>query len=190
SNFGRVKSFKKCRGISVRMLKQIKNNYGYFYIDLYKNGKKNSKLIHVLMYETFIEEIPEGYIIHHKDLTKNNFLVNFELMEKKEHTRIHHKGKIILEKTKKLISDKNKGTNHPFYGKYHSEETLDLMRKNHADVKGENHPRSILKEQDVIEIRKLCDEGIMLQSEIGRKFGVSPITISSIKNNKIWKYLN
>lgn len=32
------------------------------------------------------------------------------------------------------------GENNPFYGKHHSEETREKMRKNHADFSGKNHP--------------------------------------------------
>ena len=37
--------------------------------------------------------------------------------------------------------------------------------------RGENHPNVILTEQSVIKIRKLCDEAILTQKEIGEKFG-------------------
>jgi len=56
-------------------------------------------------------------------------------------------------------------------------------------LRGENHPRSILKEQDVIEIRIDLKEGILTQAEIGEKFGVNQNTISKIKNNKLWKHI-
>jgi len=100
SNLGRVKSFKKCRGIDVRILIQNKDKDGYLFVGLYKNGKPKTKLIHILMYESFIEEIPEKYIVHHTDFTKNNFLDNFEIMTNEEHLRLHNEGK-----------------NHPMYGK-------------------------------------------------------------------------
>jgi len=176
SNLGRVKSLKFKKE---KMLKQIKNNYGYFYIDLYKNGKKNSKLIHVLMYETFIGEIPEEFVIHHKDFTKNNFLDNFKIMINREHRKLHMNGKNHYnfekhpsEKTRKLMSEKKKGENNYNFGKNFS---------------GGNGPASKLKEQDVIQIWKYIDEGILTQKEIAKKFGISPSTISDIKNKRSWK---
>jgi len=54
---------------------------------------------------------------------------------------------------------------------------------------GENHSQSILTEQKVIQIRKLCDEGILTQAKIGEKFGVSRRTISNIKNRRTWKHI-
>jgi len=64
-----------------------------------------------------------------------------------------------------------KGENNPNYGK---------------DFSGENGPRSILKEQDVIQIRLLSDEGLLTQREIGKLFGVDSTTISKIKTGKNW----
>jgi hypothetical protein len=46
-------------------------------------------------------------------------------------------GAIRSEETRKILSEKNKGKNHPFYGKKHSEET---RRKNSEANKGKNHP--------------------------------------------------
>jgi len=86
SNFGRIKNKK---GL---ILKQRKDNYGYWIINLYKNQKKRTKKIHILMYETYISKIPEGYIIHHKDNTKNNFLENIELMMINKHNKLHSNG--------------------------------------------------------------------------------------------------
>jgi len=209
SNFGRVKSFIKWNGTDERILKQNTNNKGYFQVKLYKNGETENKSIHILMFESFIEKIPEGYIIHHKDFTKNNFLDNFEMITKFEHDNLHNKGKNHYmfgkhhsEKTKQLMRENhadNKGENHPMFGKrgndsprfgkHHSEKTKQLMRENHADNKGENNTQSILLEQDVIEIRRLLDEGILTQIEIAKKFDVSPATVSLIKLRKIWKYI-
>ena len=55
--------------------------------------------------------------------------------------------------------------------------------------KGENHPRSKLKEQNVIEIKINLKEGILTQIEIGEKFGVNRVTISDIKRKKTWKHV-
>jgi len=165
SNFGRVKSFKLK---DVKILKQCKK-CEYLFVNLWKNKKPERNYIHILMYKTFIEKIPEGYIIHHKDFTKDNFLDNFQLMTKSEHSRLHKKGKIVLEKTKELM----RGKNNPMFG---------IKRC------GELGPFHKLIKQDIIEIRKLCCEGILTQKEIGKLFGVNNRrTISSIKNNKSWK---
>jgi len=180
SNLGRVKSFKKCRGIDVRILEPYENTRGYFYVNLYKNKKEEPKQIHTLMYETHIEKIPKGCVIHHIDFTTNNFMDNFEMMTKSEHNSIHKKGE-----------------NHPNYGKHLSEETKkkqsearkEKFKTGELNLKGENGPNHILTEQDVIQIRIDLDEGILTQKEIGEKFGVSKSTIFAIKNRKIWKHV-
>jgi len=173
SNFGRVKSFKKCRGTYERILEPVENNQGYFIVGLCKKGEKQkTKKIHILMYETHIEKIPKGYVIHHIDFTKNNYLDNFEMITDFEHRSLH-----------------NKGENHHNYGKHPSEETRKLISENHADVKGENNKNSILTEQKVIQIRVDLEEGVLTQTEIAKKFGVSKSVISDIKRRKTWKHI-
>jgi len=162
SNLGRVKSFKEWPNINI--LKQIKDTNGYFVISLYKNGKYKNKYIHILMFEYFIKEIPEGYVIHHIDFSKDNILDNFQLMTKSEHRKIHTEGK-----------------NNPFYGKKRPEHSKRMS--------GENSPSVKLKEQDIIEIRKHLNEGILTQKEIAGLFNVNQTTISDIKLRKSWKYV-
>jgi len=172
SNFGRIKSFK--RYLEGKILNLHKNNYGYFRVSLYRNKKVKYKEIHILMYESFIEEIPKGCVVHHIDFIKeNNILDNFQLMTKSEH-RIKH----------------NEGENHPMFGKHHSEKTKQLISEHHANSKGENNPNSVLTEQIIIQIRKYLNEGILTQKEISKMFGVSISIISRIKNNNIWKHIN
>jgi len=173
SNFGRVKSFKKYHGVDVRILKPNKNNNGYFYFRLYKNKREKTKQIHTLMYENHIEKIPEGYVIHHIDGNEaNNILENFQMMTDEEHKKLHMEN--ISEETRQLMSEKKKGEANTNYGK---------------DFSGENGPNSVLKEQDVIEIRIDLKEGLLTQKEIGEKFGVSHHTISDIKRRKTWKHI-
>jgi len=132
------------------------------------------------------------------------------MSEKKKGENNSFYNKKHSEKTLKLLSEKRKGENHPrgMLNKHHSEKTKELISENHVDNKGENNPmygkyhseeslklmsennsRSTLKEQDIIQIRLLCDEGILTQAEIGEKFGVSRGAISKIKNRKTWKHI-
>jgi len=92
SSLGRVKSFKRYHGTDIRILEPIEDGGGYLCVNLCKNNKSKPKRVHILMYKTFIEKIPEGYVVHHKDFTKNNFLDNFEMMDDKEHRKLHNKG--------------------------------------------------------------------------------------------------
>jgi len=64
---------------------------------------------------------------HHKDKnTFNNSINNLELMKSKDHVSLHHLGKFVSERTKKLISKNHydvSGKNNPNFGRHHSEET-------------------------------------------------------------------
>ena len=52
--------------------------------------RRRSYYIHRLVWETFVGEIPKGYIIHHKDGNRqNNCLSNLQLVTSKEHHDIH-----------------------------------------------------------------------------------------------------
>lgn len=70
---------------SKRWLKPQKNNSGYYTIGLSVSGNVTKKLIHRLVWETFIGIIPDGLEINHKDEDKsNNQLSNLELLSHKE----------------------------------------------------------------------------------------------------------
>lgn len=168
SNYGRIKSFIEWHGTDIRILTQIKVN-GYLRVNLCKNGKCGFKKIHRLLFETFYNyKLKEGECIHHINKNSlNNYLDNLQLMVKSEHHSFH-----------------NSGENHPFYGKHHSEKTKQLMSEKKSR---ENHPSSVLAEQDAIKIRELSDEGNLTQREIAKLFGVAQPIISYIKNGKIWK---
>ena len=55
------------------------------------------------------------------------------------------------------------------------------------DRSGASNPKAILKETDVIEIRKLYRTGWYTQKELGDRFGVTREGISGIVNRRIWK---
>lgn len=62
-----------------RFLTNQKSKKGYCIIQLCEKGKVKSKSIHRLVYETFIEEIEEGFEINHIDGNKdNNHFTNLE----------------------------------------------------------------------------------------------------------------
>ena len=65
SNFGRLKSFKRCSDGYILSEKNEKG--GYFSVVLRDpiQNKRRSVRIHVLVAETFIGEIPKGYHVHH-----------------------------------------------------------------------------------------------------------------------------
>ena len=66
--------------------------------------------------------------------------------------------------------------------------TQDKMNKG-RHVKGEDQHKSILTESDVVRIKKLLKKGVLTNTEIGEKFGVSSWAISRIKCGKNWKHV-
>jgi len=167
SNIGRVKSFKKWRGTSERVLKPYKIG-DYFRVDLCdKNGESKTKLIHRLVFETHNSyRLKDGEDIHHINEDKeDNIFDNLIMMSESEHSSFHSTGK------------------------QHSEKTRNKMSENHLNTKGENNPNHILIEQQVIQIKLLLKEGILTQQEIADMFGVSRLTISDIKHGRRWNHI-
>ena len=83
-----------------RQFKLIKGslNNGYIMLDFIHNGKRVIPRVHRLIIEAFIGEIPEGYVVNHKDLNRsNNSLSNLEAITQADNARhafasnaIHH----------------------------------------------------------------------------------------------------
>lgn len=99
-------------------------------------------------------------------------------------------GKHHSEEAKRKQSDKKKGIKCPEHskrmkGRSVSEKTKKLISEKQ---RGENNSRSILTEKNVIEIRIDLKEEILTHKEIGKKFGVHQTTISHIKTRRIWKH--
>ena len=57
------------------------------------------------------------------------------------------------------------------------------------DQKGENNGRSKLTESKVIEIRKLLEEGQLIQEKIAEIFNVHRSNITQINTRKIWRHI-
>jgi len=181
SNIGRIKSLKFGKE---KILKQCKDGKGYFCINLYKNGKCKLRKIHILLYETFNNyKLKNNECIHHKDENKeNNNFDNFKLMTKSKHRYYHMK------------YDNNLRS---MLGKHHTNNTKNIISKTmkekfknkELNLKGENHPRHKLTEEQVIQIKLLLKEGILTQQEIADMFCVSQMTISYIKRGKHWNHI-
>lgn len=79
SNFGEIKhlpyDFRNISGthhINERKLIPHTNNNGYYMVDLYKNNKRKTLLLHRLVAQAFVEN-PNNYpIVNHKDNTPSN----------------------------------------------------------------------------------------------------------------------
>ena len=69
---------------------------------LSKNGKIKSMLVHRLVWEAFVGDIPKGYDIHHKNHNPiDNRLENLEIIETSKHIKLHNRDRI--EKTMKPV---------------------------------------------------------------------------------------
>jgi len=168
SNLGRIKSLKFGKE---RILKQRKNNKGYFRVDLYKNGEKENKLIHRLVFEIHIKKLEDGYDAHHIDFNpENNDMNNFIKMTKSEHRKIH------------MIGINHSKEKNPMFGKQHSEKTKKKMSETR---KGENNSNFKLTNQKIIDIQSDIEKGNLSQRKIAKKHGVCRMTISNIKTGKL-----
>lgn len=109
SNLGRVKSLERViirkngRKIPCREknLTSSIGAFGYYRVNLCKNGRQFTKKIHTLVAEHFIGKRPEGYDVNHIDENKaNNAVSNLEYVTRKEN---------INHATRNIRSAKTKG---------------------------------------------------------------------------------
>lgn len=107
-------------------------------------------------------------------------------------------------KPRGMVGKKNhmwgrRGKDSPNWGRKHTPEELKRMSeanigKTHSPealkkMSGENHPASILTEENVLRIRELWRVRAFTQRYISRLFNVSPATISDIVLRKTWRHI-
>lgn len=106
SDTGLIMSFKKSKPI---IMKQWKRS-SYKLVDLWKDGVRDIRSVHVLVYETFNGPLDDDKIVHHKDHDKdNNSLNNLEALTVLKHNQLHCCGRPAWNKgvsTPKEISTK------------------------------------------------------------------------------------
>ena len=66
SNLGRILSLNYWNTGRAELLTPIKNTYGYFFVNLWKNRKRKGCLVHRLVAETFLENPDNKPCINHK----------------------------------------------------------------------------------------------------------------------------
>jgi len=108
---GQVRTFDRCDfipyGNSMRwverkgkVLKSIRMNNGYYYIDLCDCGKIKRESVHRLMIKTFLNIDLKNKHVHHIDgLKKNNSISNLEVMDSKIHCSEHNLKRTFKNKT-------------------------------------------------------------------------------------------
>ena len=116
---------------------------GYYVISA---GSNQNKMLHRLIWEDFWScEIPDGYVIHHRNHIKtDNCILNLQLMERMEHNKLHGSS----EDTKLKISDAH-------IGKSLSEETKRKISESHNGLQaGKKHPnyRNDLDDKEIIHL--------------------------------------
>jgi hypothetical protein len=109
--YGVVRTFDRCEYMpyknSIRkvhrkgkILKPIKMNNGYFYIDIANFGKVKRIGVHRLMAQTFLSNQIDDKHVHHIDGNKeNNFLFNLEIVNPQVHCSEHNFERIFKNKT-------------------------------------------------------------------------------------------
>ena len=73
----------------------------------YKKLRVNGKLIdeHVYIWVLHFGDVPEGYVVHHKDGNPhNNDISNLEIMQRAEHSRMHRINSHLTSATKEKLS--------------------------------------------------------------------------------------
>lgn len=80
SNTGKVRSINYKHTGVIKELLPGNSGSGYLIVFLCKEGKRKKFLLHRLVVESFIGEIPKGLIVNHKDENKhNNYVENLEI---------------------------------------------------------------------------------------------------------------
>lgn len=110
SNFGRVVNIR-----TNRLLRQAQSNTGYAEVNLWRNNKGTTKLVHQLVYTNFAQDKKlKGFVINHKDGNKlNNKFTNLEKITYQKNNlhsayiiKTHNCNKPVtqLDKNKKIIA--------------------------------------------------------------------------------------
>ena len=107
---------------------------GYYRISSVKEGNRN-KMLHRLIFEDFYGEIPEGYIVHHKDENKtNNCILNLQLIRWDAHTSLHNIGN-TNNLGKKHSDESRKKMSIALKGRIHSESHKKKLGKSNSKTR-------------------------------------------------------
>lgn len=98
----------------------------------------------------------------------------------KEKLRQYRLGTTHSEETKRKMRETRKGTNqgvnNPMYGKI-------------SNMRGSNSPNTNLVKEQVLQIRKLCEEGNYTTYKIADMFNISQSSVMNIKKRRTWKHI-
>jgi len=140
------------------------NGYGE---DRLRFSAAGGQLAHRFIYEELTgTKIPDGYVVHHKDLNKdNNDLTNLELMTSSDHKSYHAK---FNNPRPSWI-----GKDNPFYSKHHTEDSIKKM----VESRGSKY----ITISDILPLIDLPYE------DIARKLGCSrDVVRRRMKDSGVW----
>lgn len=82
----------------------LSDHRGHLRVHGWVDNRVRHQYVARLVWEAFNGEIPEGMILHHKDMNKqNNRLENFQLVTNSEHSSIHYDGRVFT-RNHKIVS--------------------------------------------------------------------------------------
>lgn len=75
-----------------RYIKPVRQRSGLQVMKIERSGVKVSMTLAKFVYETFMGKVPDGYVVYHKDNTKeNNFIGNLGIMRKADFQKMNSK---------------------------------------------------------------------------------------------------
>lgn len=180
SNLGKIKRIKFINNISSKPQNKLLSinkidNLGYRTICLCKHGKTKHKRVHRVVAEAFIPNPQNLPCVNHKDGNKkNNDVENLEWCTYSYNTKHAMKnGLFDMEKFRSA-----------------TKQNIKIAQKSSPVLKGgENNPKAILNEKDVLEIRRAYSSKELSSKQLSEKYGVHISTIQRILSRKTWGYL-
>lgn len=119
---------------------QMFNGRPFYLCGFYFQNK--GKRLHRAVWEYYNGEIPKGFHVHHKDGNRaNNAIENLELMDGKEHCRMHSDNEVNKNRLRSVCAEGRAAA----MAWHHSEEARELGRKN-AHYMHDHQPISLICE--------------------------------------------
>lgn len=59
-------------GVKKTQVKPYEKDHGYLCVDLYKNGQRSGKRVHILVADAFLSGKKDGFTVDHKDRNRHN----------------------------------------------------------------------------------------------------------------------
>ncbi len=179
SNLGRVKRILFINNIiskpENRILSNKLDNLGYVQVTLCKNGTRKYKRIHRLAAKAFLPNPNNLPCVNHKDGDKNNNRIdNLEWCTHSYNTKHALSNGLIDANKIKKARQKN---------------IKKAQEISHLQNVGETNCKSVLREKEVLEIRKIYSERKMTQKQLAQQYGVHKDTISRIIHRETWKHI-